>query len=85
MIMNQQEASMYAELIRALESDRDEIDTRIEMLKDELKNLSEREHRILYMRFMQGKTQMETAAEIGISQAQVSRLEKNVINRIKGK
>ena len=37
MIMNQQEASMYAELIRALESDRDEIDTRIEMLKDELK------------------------------------------------
>ncbi len=55
------------------------------MLKDELKNLNEREHRILYMRFMQGKTQMETAEEIGISQAQVSRLEKNVINRIKGK
>ena len=37
MIMNQQEASMYAELIRALEADRDEIDTRIEMLNDELK------------------------------------------------
>jgi len=55
------------------------------MLKDELKNLDEREHRILYMRFMQGKTQMETAEEIGISQAQVSRLEKNVISRIKGK
>ena len=55
------------------------------MFRDELKKLSEREHRILYMRFMQGKTQMETAAEIGISQAQVSRLEKNVINRIKGK
>ena len=55
------------------------------MLKDELKNLNEREHRILYMRFMQGKTQMETAEEIGISQAQVSRLEKNVISRIKGK
>ena len=55
------------------------------MFKDEMKNLTDREHRILYMRFMQGKTQMETADEIGISQAQVSRLEKNVINRIKGK
>lgn len=55
------------------------------MLKDELKNLNERESKILYMRFMQGKTQMETAQEIGISQAQVSRLEKNVINRIKNK
>ena len=53
-------------------------------IKDELKKLSPRENRILYMRFMQGKTQMETAEEIGISQAQVSRLEKNVINRIKG-
>ncbi len=55
------------------------------MIKDELKNLSDREHRILYMRFMQGKTQMEAAKEIGISQAQISRLEKNVIDRIKGK
>lgn len=53
------------------------------MIKDELNHLDEREHRILYMRFMQGKTQMETADEIGISQAQVSRLEKNVLNRIK--
>ncbi len=55
------------------------------MIKDELKNLSEREHKILYMRFMQGKTQTEAAKEIGISQAQISRLEKNVINRIKEK
>ena len=53
------------------------------MIKDELKNLDDRERRILYMRFMQGKTQMETAYEIGISQAQVSRLEKNALNRIK--
>jgi RNA polymerase sporulation-specific sigma factor len=53
------------------------------MIKDELKKLDEREHRILYMRFMQGKTQMETANEIGISQAQVSRLEKNALKRIK--
>ena len=38
---------------------------------------------ILYLRFLQGKTQVEVANEIGISQAQVSRLEKNAINRIK--
>ncbi len=55
------------------------------MIKEELKNLSPREKRILSMRFMQGKTQTEVASEIGISQAQVSRLEKNAINRIKGK
>ena len=53
------------------------------MIKDELSSLDEREHKILYMRFMQGKTQMETAEEIGISQAQVSRLEKNALNRIR--
>lgn len=54
------------------------------MIKDKLHNLDEREHKILYMRFMQGKTQMETAQEIGISQAQVSRLEKNALKQIKG-
>lgn len=54
------------------------------MIKDKLQNLDEREHKILYMRFMQGKTQMETAQEIGISQAQVSRLEKNALKQIKG-
>jgi RNA polymerase sigma-70 factor, sigma-B/F/G subfamily len=54
------------------------------MIKDRLSHLDKREHRILYMRFMQGKTQMETAAEIGISQAQVSRLEKNALKHIKG-
>ena len=54
------------------------------MIKDKLHNLDEREHKILYMRFMQGKTQMETAQEIGISQAQVSRLEKHALKQIKG-
>lgn len=54
------------------------------MIKDELNNLEPREHKILYMRFMQGKTQMEVADEVGISQAQVSRLEKNALKRIKG-
>lgn len=46
-------------------------------------DLSEREKRILTMRFMKGKTQMEVATEIGISQAQVSRLEKSALSRIK--
>ena len=54
------------------------------MIKDELKSLEPRENRILYMRFMQGKTQMEVAKEVGVSQAQVSRLEKNALKRIKG-
>lgn len=52
--------------------------------KEAIKKLSDREKRILNLRFMKGKTQMEVANEIGISQAQVSRLEKGVIDRIKG-
>lgn len=54
------------------------------MIKDELKRLDDRERNIMYLRFMQGKTQMEVAKEVGISQAQVSRLEKNALKRIKG-
>ncbi len=54
------------------------------MIKETIKGLSPREKKILSLRFMQGKTQMEVAREVGISQAQVSRLEKNAINRIKG-
>lgn len=54
------------------------------MIKDELKQLDDRERNIMYLRFMQGKTQMEVAKEVGISQAQVSRLEKNALKRIKG-
>ena len=52
-------------------------------LGEAVAKLSDREKRILAMRFSSGKTQMEVAREIGISQAQVSRLEKNAINRIK--
>lgn len=54
------------------------------MIKDEIAKLDDRERNIMYLRFMQGKTQMEVAAEVGISQAQVSRLEKNALKRIKG-
>ena len=52
-------------------------------LKDAISRLGERERSILAMRFYQGKTQMEVSAEIGISQAQVSRLEKSAIKSIK--
>lgn len=48
-----------------------------------MKNLKEREVNILKERFIIGKTQMEIAEELGISQAQISRIEKNAINSIK--
>ena len=52
-------------------------------LKEAMKRLDDRERRILSLRFYEGKTQMEVSAEVGISQAQVSRLEKGAINTIK--
>ncbi|SEH81891.1 RNA polymerase sporulation-specific sigma factor [Ruminococcus flavefaciens] len=52
-------------------------------IRDAIKDLGEREKNILYLRFFRGKTQVEVASEIGISQAQVSRLEKSAIKRIK--
>ncbi|MBE6985567.1 MAG: RNA polymerase sporulation sigma factor SigG [Ruminococcaceae bacterium] len=48
-------------------------------LREAMRNLGQREKRILALRFFDGKTQMEVASEVGISQAQVSRLEKNAI------
>lgn len=53
------------------------------VIKETMKNLSDREKKILTMRFFQGKTQMEVAEEIGISQAQVSRIEKGALSQIK--
>ena len=52
-------------------------------LKEAMKKLNEREKRIIDMRFYAGKTQSEIAKEIGISQAQVSRLEKSALERIR--
>ncbi len=52
-------------------------------LKEAIAQLNQRERDILSMRFFQGKTQMEVSAEIGISQAQVSRLEKNALKQIR--
>ena len=53
------------------------------MLREAVEKLSDREKKILSLRFLQGKTQVEVAKEVGISQAQVSRLEKNAIDGIK--
>ena len=52
-------------------------------VKEAMKHLSDREKNILELRFFLGRTQMEIAGEIGISQAQVSRLEKNALNHMK--
>lgn len=52
-------------------------------LAEAMKKLNEREKMIIHKRFFVGKTQMEVAEEVGISQAQVSRLEKSAINHIK--
>jgi RNA polymerase sporulation-specific sigma factor len=53
------------------------------LLRDALKTLTERERNIIIKRFYQNKTQMEIAEEIGISQAQVSRLEKGALEHLK--
>ncbi len=52
-------------------------------MKDSIEALNQREKNILALRFLGGMTQMEVASRVGISQAQVSRLEKNALNRIK--
>lgn len=50
--------------------------------RDAVVQLSDREKKIMHLRFMKGKTQMEVAEEIGVSQAQVSRLEKSAMNKL---
>lgn len=52
-------------------------------LKEALKTLGKREQQILFLRYFSGKTQMEISSIIGISQAQVSRLEKDALKEIK--
>ena len=53
------------------------------MFRDTVRALTPRERRIIALRYLAGKTQTQVAQEIGISQAQVSRLEKNALARIK--
>ena len=52
-------------------------------IQDALSKLGKREQNILYLRYFQGRTQMEIAQDIGISQAQVSRLEKSALERMR--
>lgn len=54
-------------------------------LERAVSKLNEREKKILYMRYYEGKTQTEISTEIGLSQAQVSRLEKNALKSMKNK
>ena len=74
-----------AQLMDQVSDDKNTPDRWLEQisLKDAISRLTEREKRILAMRYFQGKTQMEVSEEIGISQAQVSRLEKAAIASIR--
>ena len=62
-------------------ADRDWIDAM--SIRESIDSLNDREKKILSLRFLAGRTQTEVAEEIGISQAQISRLEKNAIRKIK--
>ena len=61
----------------------DEIWTEHVALSEAIGKLGERERKILYLRYFEGKTQTEISGEVGISQAQVSRLEKNALQNIR--
>lgn len=65
------------------ETQSDEIWTERVALRTAIDRLAEREKKILQLRYYEGKTQTEISREVGISQAQVSRLEKNAIKQIK--
>ena len=65
------------------EKNTDEVWTERVALSEAMGKLGEREKRILFLRYFEGKTQTEISKEVGISQAQVSRLEKNAIENIR--
>ena len=65
------------------EKNTDEIWTERVALGEAIEKLGERERKILYLRYYEGKTQTEISEEVGISQAQVSRLEKNALKNIR--
>ena len=66
------------------EKNNDDVWTEHAALSEAMERLDERERKILFLRYFEGKTQTEISDEVGISQAQVSRLEKNAINAIRG-
>ena len=65
------------------EKNNDEAWTEKAALYEAMQKLDSREKNILYLRYFEGKTQTEISGQVGISQAQVSRLEKNALKRIK--
>ena len=65
------------------ETQSDEIWTERVALRSAIERLADREKKILKLRYYEGKTQMEISQEVGISQAQVSRLEKNALKQLK--
>ena len=65
------------------EKNTDEVWTEHVALGEALEKLGEREKKILFLRYYEGKTQTEISEEVGISQAQVSRLEKNALQNIR--
>ena len=65
------------------EKNNDEVWTEHAALSEAMTRLGERERKILFLRYYEGKTQTEISDEPGISQAQVSRLEKNAISSIR--
>lgn len=65
------------------EKNNDEVWTEHVALSEAMDKLGERERKILFLRYYEGKTQTEISEEVGISQAQVSRLEKNALNNIR--
>ena len=65
------------------EKNNDEVWTEKAALYEAMQKLDKREKHILYLRYFEGKTQTEISGQVGISQAQVSRLEKNALSRIK--
>ncbi|MBQ7363293.1 MAG: SigB/SigF/SigG family RNA polymerase sigma factor [Clostridia bacterium] len=82
-VFGEGEDKMYVIDKLADEDDTDEVWIENINLKEALKKLGERELNIIKLRYYKGKTQMEIADEIGISQAQVSRLEKGAIDKLK--
>ena len=82
-VFGEGEDSMYVIDKLADDSATDEILIENIALKEALKKLSEREIGIIRRRYYSGKTQMEIADEIGISQAQVSRIEKGAIDKMR--
>ena len=82
-VYNDNGDSLYLMDQLADSSDRDEMWLENIVLRQAISRLSEREQRIIDLRFYRNKTQMEIAEEIGISQAQVSRLEKATLEKIR--